>query len=184
MGCVASFSVAGKVLWLLVLEHSWLIDSVLFLQMVTIGDVCFVADFVPLKSACDDRVAVVQGHGVFKMIFFHVPVDMDKRCEVDAWAAVDWARGGITLGVLGDDMLMQSPLVFTGLVSCLVTVWQSINWFGICLESWLQLVVFWNCRRVLDKNGQYPVQPCRSGHVHVELMDGASIGRLQIVLVD
>jgi len=76
--CVASFYVAGMTLWLLLLEHSWLIDSVLFLQMVTIGNVCFVADFAPFKSACDNRVAVAQGHGVFKMIFFHVLVDMDE----------------------------------------------------------------------------------------------------------
>ena len=184
MGRGASFYVTGVDRWLLPLEHTRLIDSVLFLQMDVIADVCFVAGFAPLESACDDHVVVVQGHGISEMIFFHVPVDMDERCEAGAWAAVNRARGRITLSVLVDDMLLQSPLVLTGLVSDLGTVWQSTNWFGTCLGYWLQFVVFWNCRRALDKNGQYPVQPCRSAHVHVELIDGASIGRLRIVLVD
>jgi len=161
VGCVASFYVAGMTLWLLLLEHSWLIDSVLFLEVGTIAGVGFVADFAPLKSACDNDVDIVQGHGIFEMIISYVLVDMDERCEVGAWAAVNWARGGTTLSVLGDDMLLQRPLVLAGLVSFLVTVWKSTNWFGTCLGYWLHFFVLSFFRRALDKNGQYPVQPSR-----------------------
>ena len=110
------------------------------------------------------------------MIFFHVLVHVDEQCEVGAWAAVNQACGGIALGVLGDDMLLQRPLVFAGPISFLITVWNL---------SWVQAYFFvlfcdW---RASDKNGQYLVQPCRSAHVHLELTDGASIGQLQIMLI-
>jgi len=79
---------------------------VLSLQIDTTADVCFVADFASLESACDDHVVVVQGHGISEMIFFRVLVDVNERCEVGAWADVNQACGGITLSVLGDDMLL------------------------------------------------------------------------------
>ena len=111
--------------WLLTLEQSRLIDCVLLLQMDTTADVCFVAGFAPLESAYDDHVVVVKRHGISEMIFLHVLVDMDERFEVGAWADVNRACSGITLGVLGGDILTQRPLVLAGIVSFLAAVWKS-----------------------------------------------------------